>query len=136
MINQFVADGAAFLDIERPGWENEIHIDSLNLASPFRCVLGQLYADPHYFFGGYDKFVTIKNVGHSWLAAHGFLLRDTGNRWDTWEAVTEAWTNEILKRRAAQDLPRTTYEQEIDELVEQEREREVTERDASRLVLV
>ncbi len=34
--------GAAFLDIERPGWRDEVDVDTLELSDCTRCVLGQL----------------------------------------------------------------------------------------------
>jgi len=40
-----VAKGAALLDEKVPGWDARIDLATLNLASPCRCVVGQLFAD-------------------------------------------------------------------------------------------
>lgn len=45
-----VARGVALLDAKRPGWERDIHIDTLDLRSPSLCILGQLH-DGHYSDG-------------------------------------------------------------------------------------
>lgn len=35
--------GAAFLDRVMPGWEHEVSVKELDLGSPCRCVLGQIF---------------------------------------------------------------------------------------------
>lgn len=44
-IEQRVANGVEWLDVNRAGWIGDIDLAALNLASPCRCVLGQLYGN-------------------------------------------------------------------------------------------
>jgi hypothetical protein len=44
-ISERVARGAAWLDEQRPGWVDEIDLHDLALASPCRCILGQIFGD-------------------------------------------------------------------------------------------
>jgi len=39
-----VALGAALLDEKLPGWAERINLDELELASCYRCVIGQLFS--------------------------------------------------------------------------------------------
>lgn len=40
-----VQRGMMLLDEERPGWEDELDLGTLNVADPHNCVLGQLYGE-------------------------------------------------------------------------------------------
>ncbi len=40
-----VDEGVRLLDQVRPGWYDEINTETLDIASAYRCVLGQLYGD-------------------------------------------------------------------------------------------
>lgn len=44
---EHVARGAALLDEAIPGWHERISLHDLDLASPVRCVLGQLFDEDH-----------------------------------------------------------------------------------------
>jgi hypothetical protein len=54
-----VAVGARALDAKDPDWWKQIDIGELDLASPEKCVLGQLFAEPQtveqWEFFGYDS---------------------------------------------------------------------------------
>lgn len=43
-VRQAARDGAALLDVERPGWADRIVVDELDLTQCHACVLGQTYA--------------------------------------------------------------------------------------------
>lgn len=43
-VEQRVAKGAEWLDSERPGWELEIDVATLDLSNTCLCVLGQVYS--------------------------------------------------------------------------------------------
>lgn len=43
MAAERVAAGAAFLDVNYPGWYNRINTDTLDIGWCDKCVLGQLY---------------------------------------------------------------------------------------------
>lgn len=44
-IEERVARGAAFLDVARPGWRDDITPAALSLASGCKCILGQIFGD-------------------------------------------------------------------------------------------
>jgi hypothetical protein len=44
-IEQRVAAGVAWLDANKPGWAGRIDLGALNMRSPHRCVLGQLFGN-------------------------------------------------------------------------------------------
>lgn len=44
-VEQRVANGVEWLDVNKPGWEPTIDVGRLNLAAPCLCVLGQLFGD-------------------------------------------------------------------------------------------
>lgn len=45
MYEDRIARGAALLDEQRPGWRDEIDVETLDLASECDCILGQLHGD-------------------------------------------------------------------------------------------
>jgi hypothetical protein len=56
MIVKGVSEAAAVLDIEKPGWEKQINLVTLNMASCDHCILGQLYGhglSRNFFDSGY-----------------------------------------------------------------------------------
>ena len=102
MFEKEIEAGAAWLDEHRPGWENEIRLDLLNMRYGWRgdtespgCVLCQLY-------GSYDLAAKVASsyVGRIyWGKLHGFWARN----WDLeaeWEALDAEWTEFIEERRA------------------------------------
>jgi hypothetical protein len=44
-IAERVAAGAEFLDRNEPGWVGRIDLDQLDISSPCRCILGQVFGD-------------------------------------------------------------------------------------------
>lgn len=76
-----VLSAISVLDEKRPGWENEIDLDRLDVADPKHCILGQLY-------GGFAKGLLKLKVVDLGNIANGFA----GDK-------TDIWLEEINKRR-------------------------------------
>lgn len=99
-----VALGAQFLDAIKPGWLDSIDLDSLNMASPRWCTIGQL-------FGSYSTvFLWHADGSQEFAASLGFQAFDR-EYCEEWEGPLEphetecawlenAWRDLILKRRA------------------------------------
>jgi hypothetical protein len=89
-----VANGVAFLDKEYPGWEHEIDIDDLDIASSTRCILGQLYrgnAEPYE--SGFDWAMdNLDFEGNHYV--HGFA----GHPFTTFEQLNHEWVRIITER--------------------------------------
>lgn len=95
-IAERVAAGAVLLDQVRPGWREELNLATLDVASPFRCPLSQLY-------GGYTHAVMVLSgrdiyeVG-SWASVHGFDVGEIEEDDDAeYEALTAAWKAEASR---------------------------------------
>jgi hypothetical protein len=90
-----VADGAAWLDQDEPGWDARIDLDSLDLSSDCHCILGQL---DDFFQDGMDarglSLVRASRLGFTaeWDGAVGIEAE--------WAALTTAWRDLITARRA------------------------------------
>lgn len=89
-IAQRVARGAALLDEVRPGWRAEVDATSLDLSSPGRCILGQLY-------GLCSQGV--RAIGLNWhngtsVPDHGF---DRVEENQEYGPLTEAWCAEVAR---------------------------------------
>lgn len=99
-----VVKGAAYLDTIRPGWEDEIDLEILDITDASCCVLGELYADEvpadDEHLNGYD-YATKKfswSIGDA--AAHGFTVASWGEP-KQWEELQAAWEELITARLAA-----------------------------------
>jgi hypothetical protein len=94
-VAECVAAGVALLDERRPGWEQLIDLERLNLGSSCRCILGQLWAGApgNPYERGRDA------IGLVWPATirYGF---DAGSPYD-YEALTGEWCRVITARREA-----------------------------------
>ena len=93
-----VKKGADLLDRARPGWQDGIELDRLNIASSFRCILGQVYGE--YSVG--CEALGINGWGDEPRAlaflgdcTHGVPARD----------MDVAWRTLITLRRAARVEP-------------------------------
>jgi hypothetical protein len=105
-ITQVVGRGAALLDRECPGWENEIDLTRLDLSSVYDCVLGQIYgveparrryARPGYSYGR-------EELGIGCIQAsidHGFSLGCEPS-W-SYRSLTDEWKHLIATRRVKAD---------------------------------
>jgi hypothetical protein len=96
--------GIAWLNANRPNWREMLNKDSLNLADPADCILGQT--------GGYLEAVreAVPAVDDpdwgewscalerdEWATAHGFRVAEAVD-WDAMELAYEALTAEWLTK--------------------------------------
>jgi hypothetical protein len=96
-----VADGARLLDLVRPGWEEKINIDELDMSSGRWCVLGQVY-------GSYAKAPPVDiedDEEHEDFAfEHGFtILNDpemgVEEALEALEELVDLWALQVELRR-------------------------------------
>jgi hypothetical protein len=114
---ELVRRGAALLDRERPGWENEINLLNLDLQSPRSCVLGQLYdefVDMNLFEYGFDYAIDeipelIEDDGPQ---MYGFDIGGSQGMIHDYALLDEAWEVFITARRA-QNKAYETYRHNI-----------------------
>jgi hypothetical protein len=86
-----VAAGVALLDQKRPGWDAEVDLTLLLLASCDRCVLGQLYGDYSRATDVFDE--------DDYPEQYGFDLFEGDPL--TYEDLTAEWKRVITERRQA-----------------------------------
>ncbi len=111
-IAQRVAAGAAFLDGREPGWWERIDLDSLDLGSGCRCVLGQLATDVSQYASW--RRIALRFGLDAWQddIGLGFMARDhdadlslsvveanAANKAE-FDALTAEWKRVITERRA------------------------------------
>lgn len=91
-----VAAGAKLLDEKRPGWAKEVNLNTLEMNSFRRCMLGQLY-------GEYYKGRDLLNIEDS--AYYGFNVLGSYENASTgvisFDALATLWKQEVKKRLAA-----------------------------------
>ena len=114
---ELVRRGAALLDRERPGWENEINLLNLDLQSPRFCVLGQLYeefADQGFAEYGFDYAAREipELVDDDGPQMFGFDIGVSFGTVHDYELLDEAWEVFITARRA-QNKAYETYRHNI-----------------------
>lgn len=110
-----VAQGAAWLDIVRPGWEGLIVLDQLDIRRPFECVAGQVFGrdadadkrDPGhsgytwcrlYMLGGHSDLSESRVQSYAALCSLG--LDEQDGYGDVLDALTDAWRDLVETRRA------------------------------------
>jgi hypothetical protein len=86
VLSPAVERGAALLDEKCPGWAERVDVESLNIASMRRCILGQLYG--HYTTGR-DRLEL--GIG----STYGFDSHLRG-----YDELNQDWRLAILSRRA------------------------------------
>lgn len=86
--------GMAWLDARHPGWLDVIDLDVLDVASPCRCLLGQVTGDFDLYTAGLDMDMAIA------LGFDATVARDREQLYDEYAALTEVWRSAILQRRA------------------------------------
>lgn len=59
--------GSIFLDMVAPGWRANVNAETLDMYSPYRCVLGQVFAEAAVRDNGTDA------SGYHWAAFEGPL---------------------------------------------------------------
>lgn len=95
-IEQRVAAGATWLDLNAPGWLAQIDLSSLDIEEPCNCVLGQVYG--HYFSAPASARYADAGEGYSYLADD----RGFNGPEEDMPALNSAWSVLIGDRRAAQ----------------------------------
>src|SRR5258708_40306755 len=98
-IAERVARGAALLDEKMPGWAEHIDLDTLNLASSCRCVLGQLHPNLEAPDDAYLDGLNHLDVSTTDDSGYGFDTSDEDD--DEYERLTTTWRELIEARRAA-----------------------------------
>lgn len=100
LMTERIERGAALLDERRPGWEAEIDLDRLNLASSTDCVLGQLWGSREWV--GYTRGLKVLRLGDYNYTPnaklHGFTLGLDSNAVD-YRRLTYLWHDLIVSRR-------------------------------------
>lgn len=90
-----VRAGAAFLDLQLPGWQKQINLSTLDLQSMTRCILGQLY-------GTYGRGTIDLGLRDDLAAQLGFVLPFKYTKTHShaeialaYEMLTLAWVNTV-----------------------------------------
>lgn len=102
-IDERVQAGAAWLDANAPeGWVNSIALPYLDINSPSRCVLGQLFEDRKEWVNGYYFALMNMMAGDQEMAMDlGFnaLRGEYEERVAEMPVLTEAWRRYITAKR-------------------------------------
>jgi hypothetical protein len=105
-----VCRGVRFLDEHVPGWEHEIDLDTLDLDSTERCVLGQLWLAGHPRArargNAYVKMLTLLKLPAEVASSFGFDTESDDTEDDTYDddlydRLTKAWKRVIRRRLKA-----------------------------------
>lgn len=99
-IEQRVANGAAWLDENRPGWLGDIDVNRIDISSGCNCILGQA-------FGHYSDSPEEARWDDGFIAAdRGFIAAGVHSLVaDDEEALADEWRRVISARReTAADL--------------------------------
>jgi hypothetical protein len=89
-----VARGVALLDEKRPGWRTQVNPDTLDMASDFNCVLGQLYGRYSDGWRPLDLTSGVQATRYGFDAVPdgaGYRLNWLGRSRSELNALTEAW---------------------------------------------
>lgn len=100
------ARGAAFLDQERPGWFTQINLTRLDIDSCSWCIAAQLS-------GKYGFTTGCKQLGLGHKKAAKFGMDSNGAGGDEYARLTRAWVKEIMFRREAAELLRSSEKEMV-----------------------
>jgi hypothetical protein len=106
-----VKKGVALLDDQAPGWRDKIDVDSFDITSQHRCVLGQVYGE--YTDGALALFGSSKYYDDEAMTEAvecGFWA--TGVNDEKWEALQLAWLKEFDAADRFCGLPDNQYNDE------------------------
>lgn len=104
-----VAQGAAFLDANHPGWHNRIDVGTLTLHNACGCIAGQL--SNNSFFPESSRALGIKD--RSTCVSHGFDLNygefsnlpaTKETRKASYQPLQDAWIEAIADRRLKEQM--------------------------------
>lgn len=87
------------MDTKVPGWVDGVDLDSLDLSSNYKCVLGQTTGS---FTAGMIRVFGFMGARGSVAVEHGFDADKSQSFSDIdreYEALTAAWREEIAERR-------------------------------------
>jgi len=101
-LQQYVNNGCDYLDSKVADWHTNINLESLDISSCCRCVLGQL-------FGNYiDRRSNFLEDDIYWDASHGFTLLNTPIKHPRFTILTILWIETIAKRYRGKQSRQTT----------------------------
>ncbi len=96
---EHVTVGAALLDQRHPGWERQIDVDLLDMASAEDDMLGQLYGS---YDEGLDALIRRDPDPSAW-APHAFAVAygfdATADEPGVYDDRTQAWRVQVAQRR-------------------------------------
>lgn len=95
-MKEAVRETALKLDWDRPGWEECIDADRLNIASAKNCILGQVY-------GGFGKGLEALGIRVGAEAGVSLCMGSKTPRQD-WHRLRALWLEEISVRRSGDEL--------------------------------
>ena len=102
-VSRDVERGVALLDEKRPGWENEIDLTNLRMASFQSCILGQLYKSHIFPYTGYFEGCNDLGISGADGSEYGFDLPEKFKGKETsWEQLDQEWRDLIIERRMDQ----------------------------------
>lgn len=95
-----VADSARLLDTERPGWHDQINLDTLDMRYEKQCIAGQLNLKA--LNPDEDDVVFPESISFSYK--RGFCLPPEAeiegfSNLESWEHLTKLWKEEIFQRQ-------------------------------------
>lgn len=106
-----IDNGIRLLDEHKPGWYNDVDLETLELNNCMHCVLGQLYGDEmdSVCVSAFDAGCHILHLNEEESAIHGFDLpweveMDDSfydQRMQHWQRLTDQWKSAIRSLRAA-----------------------------------
>ena len=99
-IEKNVKQSALLLDEERPGWHDDIRLDSLIMHSTAHCICGQLdligdNPDP-------PEMEPVEGIEYSYTRGFfiPFRMKIRGmDSEETWQLLTDIWKNEVIERQ-------------------------------------
>lgn len=101
-----VQAGASLLDVDFPGWADEIDLATLDVGIPAVCIIGQLYGDGSEAFSSYRHGLSMLNVAEHESAFYGFSATEEDNDdpededYYTYGDLQPLWVAAITNRRS------------------------------------
>ena len=86
-----VKKGMALLDAQVPEWRDRVDLDTLDISKPYRCILGQVYADEmaiSFTLNGYE--IGLRALSCTDPIGHGYMFGDfnsVGELQQTWKEL-------------------------------------------------
>src|SRR5688572_23538181 len=90
IVPSLVEKGIDLLNIQRPGWHNQINLDTLDMSWGRMCIIGQLH--PEVLDGPYGEGIDALGLGALTAFDHGFsLFRVDDPTIYAWNALRAEW---------------------------------------------